>query len=175
MAYLPSVPDDSGIRATLDKFTPKFREAMSSFIPAIMKDGERLTRADKETIAAYVSQLNSASYCFAAHSNASRKHGVEDAVFDGLETGVDGAPVRDEFKPILHFVAKLTLNPEAMTKSDVDVVLAAGWSEVELHEAICVCARFNMMNRLTLGHGLVHELEHDPSKKSPTVAKEPAK
>lgn len=174
MAYLPSVPDDSGVRAVLDMFTPKFRAALSSFIPAIMKDGERLTRADKETIATYVSQLNSSSYCFAAHSNASRKHGVGDAVFDGLETGVDGAPVRDEFKPILRFVAKLTLSPEAMTKSDVDAVLAAGWSEVELHEAICVCARFNMMNRLTLGHGLVHELERDPSKKSPTIAKETA-
>ncbi|MEE8332809.1 MAG: peroxidase, partial [Alphaproteobacteria bacterium] len=46
-----------------------------------------------------------------------------------------------------------------ISKSDADAVFAAGWDEQSLHEAICVCARFSMMNRLTLGHGLVVDEE----------------
>ena len=49
----------------------------------------------------------------------------------------------------------MTLTPARVTQSDVDAVFAAGWDEQSVHQAICVCARFSMMNRLTLGHGLI--------------------
>lgn len=38
--------------------------------------------------------------------------------------------------------------------ADADAVYAAGWDERARSDAIWVCARFNMMNRLALGHGL---------------------
>ena len=46
-----------------------------------------------------------------------------------------------------------------MKKEDVQALIDRGWDEQSLHEAICVCARFSMMNRLTLGHGLVVDEE----------------
>ena len=45
-----------------------------------------------------------------------------------------------------------------MVKSDAELVYDAGWDEEALADAIWICARFNMMNRLSLGHGL----EADP-------------
>ena len=41
----------------------------------------------------------------------------------------------------------------------MQALIDMGWDEQSLHEAICVCARFSMMNRLTLGHGLVVDEE----------------
>jgi len=56
---------------------------------------------------------------------------------------------------LLRFIKKLTLSPNQITQTDADMVFAAGWDEQSFHDAILVCARFSMMNRLTLGHGLI--------------------
>jgi alkylhydroperoxidase family enzyme len=85
--------------------------------------------------------------------------GIDPAVFEPLAESIDGAPVREELKPLLEFIKILTLTPSRITKADADAVLSAGWDEQSFHEAIIVCARFSMMNRITLGHGLVVDEE----------------
>ena len=80
-----------------------------------------------------------------------------------MSESIDGAPVRDELKPLLEYVRILTLTPSRITTADADAVLAAGWDEQSFHEAIIVCARFAMMNRITLGHGLVVDEERRAS------------
>ncbi len=114
-----------------------------------------LSPADKETIAAFTSELNNSDYCFIGHSRVAVKLGADRAVFEPLLKDIQTAPVREEMKPLLTFIRKLTLTPARVTQEDVDAVFAAGWDEQSVHEAICVCARFSMMNRLTLGHGLI--------------------
>jgi alkylhydroperoxidase family enzyme len=57
-------------------------------------------------------------------------------------------------KPILRYVGKLTLTPAKITPEDAQAVLAAGWEEQALHDAVAVCALFNMMNRLVDGLGI---------------------
>ena len=57
-----------------------------------------------------------------------------------------------------------------------DAVLAAGWSEEALYDAVIVCAAFNMMNRIVEGCGVVptpegradSESRHHAFKDSPT-------
>jgi len=80
-------------------------------------------------------------------------------VFDPLIEDLATAPVRDELKPLLAFIRVLTLTPAKVKKEDVQALLDMGWDEQSLHEAMAVCARFSMMNRLTLGHGLVVDEE----------------
>jgi alkylhydroperoxidase family enzyme len=57
-------------------------------------------------------------------------------------------------KPILHYVKKLTLSPARISPADADAVFAAGWHDRALHDAVRVCALFNMMNRLVEGLGV---------------------
>jgi hypothetical protein len=52
------------------------------------------------------------------------------------------------------YVGKLTLTPAKITPEDAEAVLAAGWQEQALHDAVAVCALFNMMNRLVDGLGI---------------------
>jgi alkylhydroperoxidase family enzyme len=49
----------------------------------------------------------------------------------------------------------LTLAPSRMTPADAQAVFDAGWDEQALHDAVSVCALFNLMNRLVDGLGLV--------------------
>ena len=47
------------------------------------------------------------------------------------------------------------LTPGAMTQADADAVLAAGWEEQALQDAIAITARAAFMQRLVEGHGFV--------------------
>jgi len=56
-------------------------------------------------------------------------------------------------KPLLRYAGKLTPTPAKITLADAEAVLAAGWQEQALHEAVAVCGLFNMMNQLVDGLG----------------------
>jgi hypothetical protein len=70
------------------------------------------------------------------------------------EVDVDAAPVDARMKPVLRYVRKLTQTPSRMTPRDAEAVFAAGWDERALHDAVSVCALFNLMNRLVEGLGI---------------------
>tara|TARA_B100001123_G_scaffold374858_1_gene440414 strand:+ start:1139 stop:1660 length:522 start_codon:yes stop_codon:yes gene_type:complete len=163
MPFLPSLPADAGVRKLWQVFNPEAHKGLQIFSRAFMRREGMLSAADKEMIAAYVSKLNDSEYCFAGHSRVAVNLGTDPEVFEPLAESIDGAPVRDELKPLLEFVRILTLTPSRVTKANADAVLAAGWDEQSFHEAIIVCARFAMMNRITLGHGLVVDEERRAS------------
>ncbi|MDP6559415.1 MAG: hypothetical protein QF619_04745 [Candidatus Binatia bacterium] len=100
-------------------------------------------------------RLNDSDYCFSRHSCTAIKLGVDRAVFAPLIDDIETVPVRDDLKSLLRFVKKLTLMPARICRADAEEVFAAGWDEKCFHEAIYVMARFFLMNRLTLGHGMV--------------------
>ena len=155
MPFFPSLPEDSGVRKLWETFNPKAREGLALFSRSFMRNEGMLSPAEKEMIAAYVSALNDSDYSFAGHSRLAVNRGMDGDVFAPLAADIATAPVRDQLKPLLRFVRKLTLTPAGITRADAAAVFDAGWDEQSLHEAICVAARFAMMNRLTLGHGLV--------------------
>ena len=145
MPYFPSLPEDAGVAKMWEVFNPEARKGLSIFSQSFMHMEGGLSPGEKEMIAGYVSQLNKAEYCFSGHSRAAINLGIDEAVFAPLADDLETAPLRDELKPIMRFVKKLTLTPAAISKADADAVFAAGWDERSLHEAICVCARFSMM------------------------------
>ncbi len=159
MPFFPSLPEDAGVAKLWETFNSTARQGLSIFSRSFMRNDGRLTPGDKEMIAAYVSRLNQAEYCFSGHSRVAINLGVDEGVFAPLADDIATAPVRDELKPLLRFIRKLTLDPARVSQADADSVFDAGWDEQSFHEAICVCARFSMMNRLTLGHGLVVDEE----------------
>jgi uncharacterized peroxidase-related enzyme len=153
MPFFPSLPDDAGI-GHLFKIKPGHKEGFGKFSDAVMRDDSVFSIAERELIAAFTSALNSCDYCYGGHSAIARQHGVEEGVFESLIDDIDMAPVEDKLKPILRFVRKLTLEPYKMVQADADAVYTAGWDEEALADAIWISARFSMMNRLSLGHGL---------------------
>jgi alkylhydroperoxidase family enzyme len=72
----------------------------------------------------------------------------------GLLDDIDTAPVDERLKPVLRYLGKLTLTPSRMTTADAEAVFAAGWDDRALHDAVSVCALFNLMNRLVDGLGV---------------------
>jgi uncharacterized peroxidase-related enzyme len=153
MPFFPSLPDDANI-GDIYKLNPGMRKSMSELGRVIMRGEGSLTPGQRETIAALVSALNKCAYCYNGHAQIAVNLGTTLDTLDALVTDIDTAPVDEAFKPILHYVRKLTIAPVSLTQADADRVFAAGWDEKTLHDAIMVCCRFNFMNRMSLGHGL---------------------
>lgn len=120
----------------------------------IMRGPSPFTFAEREIMAAYVSGLNACTFCHGSHQAVAQQFGVEPTVIEQLLVDIEEAPVRDRLKPLFHYLKKLTLSPSKIVQADVDKVLAAGWSEDALHDAILIGCLFNFYNRLLDGHGV---------------------
>lgn len=149
----PSLPQHPGLADVMRRF-PRTMRPLLEYHDLLLRSESDLPVADRELVATYVSGLNACAFCFEAHRIYARAFGIDPEVVDALLQDVEAAPVRDQLKPLLAYVRKLTLTPAKMTEPDAAAVYAVGWSEDALFDAVQTCALFNLMNRLVEGSGV---------------------
>lgn len=171
MSVFPSIDGDPA----LDKVFRRFPAAVMPLLEyhdRILRDHSPLTVGERELIAAYVSGINSCTYCRGAHVVAARAFGIDADLLEGLIRDPETSAVPAKLKPILGYVGKLTRSPAIMTAADADAVYAAGWDEQALFDAISVCALFNLMNRIVEGCGIKsNPLEADQAEIDARIAR----
>ncbi|MEM9013491.1 MAG: hypothetical protein AAGB02_00130 [Pseudomonadota bacterium] len=120
----------------------------------VMRGSSGLTPALREAVAALVSALNMCPLCHNAHIRVAELLGYDRAVIETarLDIAVSGAPEQDI--PLFIYAKKMTLAPSTLSQRDKDDVIAAGWSEQDLHDMINVACIFNFINRFVLSHGI---------------------
>jgi uncharacterized peroxidase-related enzyme len=153
MPFFPSFPDDANVR-TVVSICPERFEGWHEFSEHLMRKESSFTLEERELIAGYVSGVNACQFCHGVHSQVAIALGFPEDGFVKLMEDVDTSDVDEKMKPVLKYVQKLTLTPAKMVQADADAVFAAGWDERALHDAVCVCAMFNFMNRMLEGHGV---------------------
>ena len=161
MSVFPSIDGEPGLDKVFRRL-PHTVMPLLEYHDRLLRDPSPLTVAERELIAAYVSGINSCTYCHGAHVVAARAFGVDSALFDGLMADLETSAIDGKLKPILAYVGKLTRTPSMMTEADSTRVYAAGWDEQALFDAVSVCALFNFMNRIVEGSGIkANPLEAD--------------
>lgn len=153
MPVFPSIEGEPGLDKVFRRF-PHTVMPLLEYHDRLLRDPSPLTVAERELIAAYVSGINSCTYCHGAHVVAARAFGVDPDLFEGLMADLETSSVDSKLKPILAYVGKLTRTPSMMTEADATPVYAAGWDEQALFDAVSVCALFNFMNRIVEGSGI---------------------
>ena len=153
MSFSKSLPEDA-VLLDVFKAYPDTSRPLIDYHEALLRGPSSLSVAERELIAAFVSGLNGCSYCTGVHEATARAFDVDAETLAGLLADVDESQVDDRLKPILRYVRKLTLTPSRITDSDAEAVFAAGWDDRALHDAVSVCALFNLMNRLVEGLGI---------------------
>jgi len=145
-----------GATSLVDVFRafPETSSAIGALHREIMRRESAFSEGERELMAALVSALNGCTYCAGIHESAADAFGIEPGLLAELLEDIDTAGVDDRLKPVLHFVAKLTLQPSRMMDKDSQAVLAAGWDEKALFDAVCVCSFYSFMNRYVDGTGL---------------------
>ncbi len=111
-----------------------------------------------ETVASYVSILNTCAYSLLHHwANASRLMGDPERA-QAVRVALDAVRPEDAFEgkelALLHYAGKLTTHVGAMEKADIDALHAAGCDDGEIVEVNQVVAYFNYSNRLLNGLGV---------------------
>ncbi|WP_219420076.1 carboxymuconolactone decarboxylase family protein [Pseudonocardia nigra] len=153
MAHLPSLGSDAVLLDVFRRF-PAPSAPLLDYHQALLRGESPFTVAQRELIAAYVSALNACTYCHGVHSATAAAFGMSEDLVSALLADVRSAPIEEPMKPVLELVRTLTLTPSRVTDAEVDAVYTAGWGEQALHDAVSVCALFNLMNRLVEGLGI---------------------
>lgn len=153
MTYLPSLPAGARLFDVLKAY-PETARPLLEYHDVLLRGRSPLTVAQRGLIAAYVSLLDACGYCHGIHAGVAERFGIPEAALLGLLEDLETAEIDDEMRPLLAYVRTLTLSPSQITPSAAEAVLAAGWSEHALHDAVAVCALFNFMNRYVDGLGV---------------------
>lgn len=156
MPQFPSLPDVAHLSDLLVRF-PKNVEPLLVYINAVLRSDGALSIGERELIASYVSGLNACRFCHGSHAIYAEAFGIDPGTIAAIIEDLDTADIDPKLKPLLRYVEKLNTLPSRMVPADADAVLAAGWSEQALFEAIEVAGLFNMMNRMVEGGGVNFE------------------
>jgi uncharacterized peroxidase-related enzyme len=138
------VPD----AAKLVFYRPDFYGARAKqFTHDAMRGPSAWSVADRELMAAYVSQANDSAFCVAAHSATARQAYQNRAKVAAALGDLESAPVDDGLRATLRMLGQLT-RTGTVDAADIRAVLAAGVTPEQVRDALAVCAAFNTTNRL---------------------------
>jgi len=114
-----------------------------------------LSRRHKEMIATYVSRQNACPYCADSHGALLGAQGGSPEMICALQDGDLNAQLfTSEELALLKFAGKINANSSAVTRTDVEAAMRAGWTEAQLAEVTHIAALFAAFNRIANGFGL---------------------
>ena len=109
----------------------------------------------KERIALLVSLENNCKMCVDVHKNIAKMLGMSEEQVQETLQGVDAINCNDSEKELLKLCLKAASKDNyKTTQEDIDRVKEAGYSELEILEAIRIAAYFNYINTLSNVFGL---------------------
>ena len=91
MSFMPTMPADALVKDVYSINPQTFRHWLH-VEEAIMRGPSAFTAGERELMAAYVSQLNSCTYCASSHSEAAVILGVDPLSLNALMVDIDSAP-----------------------------------------------------------------------------------
>jgi uncharacterized peroxidase-related enzyme len=153
MSYLRSLPTDAGLLQIFQAF-PEAAQPLLEYHEVLLRGDSPFSSAERELIAAYVSGLNNCNYCRGVHSQTAVTLGIPSEAIPEIFFGSKPEHVEVRMRPVLAFVRKLTLSPGEITSADVGAIIDSGWDDRAVHDAVAICALFNLMNRLVNGLGV---------------------
>lgn len=156
MPNFPSIERNDRLALALAKFNIGVEKPLMLLMEALMRNEDSpFSLAERELFAAYVSGvMDDCGYCANIHILIAQRFGVKEGLLEELLADIDTADIDDNFKPVFHYMKKLTLHPTKMIPADSQAVFNAGWSERALYDVLMICSTWNFMNRLVEGLGL---------------------
>ena len=109
----------------------------------------------KERIALLVSLENNCTMCVGVHKNIAKMLGMSEQQVEDTLNGVDAIECEESEKILLRLCLQgASKENYKTTQEDIDNVKNAGYSEVEIVEAIAITGYFNYINTLSNVFGL---------------------
>jgi alkylhydroperoxidase family enzyme len=152
MPHLKSMPENAGPPLVYTAY-PDIYSPWSEMSEALMNGPSPFTPAERELLFSFAAGVMGSKYVYAAHSEVVHARGYESGLLDRLLEDVNAPGLDDRLRPVISYIGKLAREPDALSQADADAVLAAGWDEKGLHDAIAITGRAAFMHLLTAGFG----------------------
>jgi uncharacterized peroxidase-related enzyme len=147
----PSVP---GILKCFATHPPLVRQILELAKALIFADGH-LSRLQKEMIATLVSHENRCAYCADSHGYALRQQGGSVEALCAIQNSTLASPALSPAEQaLLTFAQKVNSNSHSIKANDIESLVNAGWSALQIAEAIHIAALFATFNRVANSFGL---------------------
>ena len=153
MTTIPTLGPDASIGDILFAQPQRFGPVLA-LAQNVMRGDGALEPANREFLAAYVSALNSCSFCHGVHTAVAKRFGTDPDLLQATLANLGTASISDQMRAILAFAKKLVSEPSRVTDADRSAVLEAGNDKSVLDDAIAIVSLFSFFNRLVDGHGV---------------------
>ena len=127
----------------------------STQLPTVLFSEGALGRKVKEMIATFVSILNACPYCVDSHAFFLRMYGgSSNALKAILNDDLGSTELTLAEQLLLEYVRKVNGFSYEVDSEDTALLMKAGWSELQIAEAIHITALFATFNRVANAFGL---------------------
>jgi len=151
MAYIAVEEGVPGIRS-LFNFRPETGKPLCELAETLLRGVSSLSSAERELIAAYVSQKNDCLFCMNSHAAAARCwYGDQQEVVDELLEYRNAGSLSPKIKALLVIAGKVQNNGKSVTSGDIELARKAGAADSEIHDTVLIAASFSMLNRYVDG------------------------
>ena len=134
---------------------PPLLEHMIGLAASMLFSDGALGRCNKELIATFLSARNSCAYCADSHSAALLQQSCSsDLLQAALACDAGSSALDPPQQELLRFVGKINDHAGRLDADDVPGLRAAGWSDLQIAEAIHIAALFACFNRVVSAFGL---------------------
>lgn len=124
---------------------------------SLMYGKSGLARAEREMIATAISAHNQCDYCVSHHGEALRFYLKNGEQLGALKQGLLPDSVDERGKVLVNYALKLSLQPAAVTKGDLENLRRVGISDSEILDLVLLTAYTNYVNRVAQGLGVEHD------------------
>jgi uncharacterized peroxidase-related enzyme len=133
-------------------FRPETAKPMRELAEVLLRGANTLTSAEREMIAAFVSDQNDCQFCHASHRAAAAHHMDGNyEVVDAVRRDYQSAPVSLKLKTLLAIAGKVQQSGKQVTEAHVERARREGATDREIHDAVLIAAAFCMFNRYVDG------------------------
>ena len=134
---------------------PPLLQHMMGLAESMLFSEGALGRRNKELLATFVSARNDCSYCADSHGAfLLQQSSSADLLHAALDCDL-ASPALDPFQQaLLRFAGKINDNAGRLETADITELRAAGWSDLQIAEAIHLAALFACFNRVVSAFGL---------------------
>jgi uncharacterized peroxidase-related enzyme len=154
MAHIALEQGIPGIVAAF-QFRPETAKPMRDLAEILLRGPNTLSSAEREAIAAYVSNGNECRFCQLSHSAAAAEHrGGADADYRWIEevkAHPESADVSPKLRALLGIAGKVREGGKKVTPPDVAAAREHGATDMEIHDTVLIAAAFSMYNRYVDG------------------------
>jgi len=137
------------------QFRPETAKPMRELAEILLRGPNTLTCAEREAIAAVVSNGNECRFCQLSHSAAAAEHrGGREADYRWIEevkSNPERADVSPKLKALLRIALQVREGGRNVAVADIEAARAQGATDMEIHDTVLIAAAFSMYNRYVDG------------------------